>query len=116
MRVVHHELKYGIAAGMQNATSRLVDVPNSPLLMGGTVGLVYFIDGPEAGFNFVSDFAPSPDYGESGFPKELWMAFADYLENIAQNIREGKLDRFCQPRQGPLTFNLNTPDDVDGSA
>lgn len=97
MKGVYHAQKEAVETGMHAATERLVGISQSPLLMGGTIGLVYFLDGPEQGFNFVSDFRYSPEHDQEGFPKELWLAFADYLENIVGKIRTGQLDSFCVP-------------------
>lgn len=108
MKVIAAENKPMIELGMKAATDRLVNGPNSPLLMGATVGLVYIGDGPEVGSHFVTDVQSSSDFDEKGFPKELWLAYADFLEELAAGIRSGTYDFFLEPH--------NEAADCEGSA
>lgn len=97
MRAIKAENRPLIEVGMNAATNRLVHGANSPLLMGATVGLVHIIDGPEEGMHFVTDVQRSADYDETGFPKELWLAYAEYLESMAESIRSGAFDSMLKP-------------------
>ncbi len=107
MRVVAYESKERIEFGMAAAAVKLVRTENSPLIMGGTLGLVRIIDGEEPGFHFISSWQYSQDFDASGFDKGLFIALAEYLENTAAEIRMGHLDGFLLPMTKP---------DIDGTA
>lgn len=99
LRVVEYKLKEGIVEGMRNATERLAAHPSSPLILAGTLGLVYFLDGPSSGLNWVADFRYSPDYDQEGCPPELFESLADFLEDTAKRIRAGELNEFLAPME-----------------
>jgi len=107
MRVVSINSKDAIEAAMGLATERLVRMNSSPLIMGGSIGLLCFIDGESPGFNFVSDWQYSPDFDQTGLDRDVMVALADYLENVAAMIRRREVDGLMQPREQP---------DVDGTA
>ena len=96
MRHIKAEQKGIIEYGMKGATERLVDDPNSPLLLGATIGLACIVDGPEAGMHFVTDVQRAQEFDEGGFPPELWLAYADFLDEMALGIRAGRYDAFLK--------------------
>lgn len=100
MRGLRFDQKQAVEEGMKFATDRLVRISQSPLVMGGTFGLVYFIDGPTQGLNWVSDFQFSPDFDEGGFPRELFESLANFFDDLSAKIRSGAYDDFCKPSSG----------------
>ncbi len=107
MRVVSRDMRERIEFGMAAAADRLVRLESSPLVMGGTIGLVVFVgeNGPEP--YFVANWQYSQDFDESGFDRDVWLSLASSLEETAHDIRIGHLDDFLLPRVKP---------DVDGTA
>lgn len=97
LRVVEYELKESIEDGMMQATERLVGHPSSPLIFGATMGLIYFIDGPMQGLNWVADYRPSPDFDEAGMAPEFLESLASFLEETVSNIRDGKFNELLKP-------------------
>lgn len=106
MKSVSNKMKEKIELGMKHATHGLVHSYGSPVLLGGSIGVIYFVDGETPGFNFVSDVQYAADFNETGCPKELWLAFGAYLRTIADAIDAGQLDSIMKPLKG----------DVDGNA
>ncbi len=107
MRVVSIKSKDAIETAMGFATERLVRTDGSPLIMGGTVGLLCFIDGESPGLHFVSDWQYSPDFDQKGLDRDMLVSLADYLENVAAMIRMHEVNGLMQPRE---------PSEIDGTA
>lgn len=108
MRAIIEAQRPQVEFALGAANDRLVGAQNSPLILGMVTGMVRIADSSEdTPFAFVSDIRTAPDFKEEGFPPELWLAFASYLEELASGIREGKYDVILQPQPEPKTEDMH---------
>lgn len=97
MRGIHETTRPVVQRGLEGASYRLVNDPGSPLWMGVCIGLVYIVDGATPGFAFCANHMAGHEFEDTGFPRSLWLAYADYLEALVSEIRAGVLDDFLKP-------------------